>query len=246
MPLLVMLIDTARLSTDDSWDFPALMADSSLIEERNNRGMEPETGVERQRVGPHGSESKDKLLERLVKHVQNTGFSDWSLRGCAKAVGVAPNTLTYYFGSREGLLQELLKVFRDSELRQTEEAVSYSHGVTLDEVGRELWKFHTDVKREPLGVLLVEMYALSLRNRGGYTDFTREVVERWLALIGSSLEHFGYPSERIPPASTLFLGAFRGLYLDLLGSGETARERVDAGFLELLRLIMRELKDPQL
>lgn len=62
--------------------------------------------------------TKDRLLSAMAAHVLTHGLNDASLRPLARAAGTSDRMLIYHFGSKEGLIAELLTrigaMFRDT------------------------------------------------------------------------------------------------------------------------------------
>ena len=52
--------------------------------------------------------AKDVLLERVVDHFVADGLGDLSLRKIAGAIGTSHRMLLYHFGSKDGLLLEVV------------------------------------------------------------------------------------------------------------------------------------------
>lgn len=55
------------------------------------------------------SSPRERLLAAAVEHVAAHGVGDLSLRRLAAALGTSHRMLVYHFGSREGLLVEVVR-----------------------------------------------------------------------------------------------------------------------------------------
>src|SRR5919197_617954 len=62
------------------------------------------------------SARKAELLEAAYRYVLEHGLGDMSLRPLAAAVGSSPRVLLFLFGSKEGLIRELIARSRVDEL----------------------------------------------------------------------------------------------------------------------------------
>src|SRR5215216_6725514 len=52
---------------------------------------------------------RDRLLAAAIDYVLANGFSNFSLRQLAAAIGTSHRMLIYYFGSKEGLLVAVIR-----------------------------------------------------------------------------------------------------------------------------------------
>lgn len=160
-----------------------------------------------------------ELLSAAVDYAIDHGLADLTLRPLARALGVQPNTLVHYFGTKEQLLSAILNGVRD-RLRAMREQ-------TLDDTDRDplwgVWQWTADPARAPFFRFFFEVYGLALRERDRYAPFLERVVSDWITPT-SSVE------------ATLQLAVLRGLLLDLLTTGDRTRvERALAHFSELQR-----------
>ncbi len=62
------------------------------------------------------SPRKEELLERAYGYVLEHGIADLSLRPLAAAIGSSPRVLLFLFGTKDGLIRELLARARADEL----------------------------------------------------------------------------------------------------------------------------------
>lgn len=76
-----------------------------------------------------------------------------------------------------------------------------------------------------------EVFGIALREQARYGHFLDGFVTEWLGLLRPLLIEAGCPPERSEPLGTLILGSFRGLYMDLLVTGD--RQRADRAAAEL-------------
>lgn len=154
------------------------------------------------------SARRTELLEAAYSYVLTHGLTDLSLRPLAAAIGSSPRVLLYLFGSKDGLVRELLARARTDELT----LLSTVPGDTVDQV----WSWFADPSHRSLLVLWVEAYARSLLDpTGPWAGFAQSTVDDWLAVLTSA---YRGKAER-----TLVLAVLRGLLLDLLATGDVAR-----------------------
>ncbi len=53
--------------------------------------------------------ARERLLEAVVEHFSADGLADQSLRRIAEAVGTSHRMLLYHFGSKDGLMLEVVR-----------------------------------------------------------------------------------------------------------------------------------------
>lgn len=163
---------------------------------------------------------REELLEGAYEFVLEHGLADLSLRPLAEAVGSSPRVLLYLFGSKDGLVRELLARARRDEV----EALGGLEGDGLDAVSARLWEWLSAPEHRRLLVLWVEAYARSLVDPDGpWGGFARQTVEDWLEVLGRAQT----PQQRRTQAGlaerTRALALLRGALLDLLATGEGRR-----------------------
>jgi AcrR family transcriptional regulator len=130
--------------------------------------------------------------------------------------------LIYHFGSKEGLLAE---VVRAVEERQRAAFAELDLDITLGEIARRFWRRLTDPALWPHERLFFELYGQALQGRPGTTALLDGVVDAWLDPLAESMRRRGVPGHTARADARLGLAVARGLLLDLLATGD--REGVD-------------------
>ena len=137
--------------------------------------------------------------------------------------------LLYHFGSKDGLLQAILRAARTRERWRAFQASDVAEGSERPvDVLRRTWTHLSAPREHAFWRFYYEIHGLALQNPQRYPDVLHQGVHDWLETARVSLTREGIPEEQANAIATLIVGAFRGLMLDLLQTGE--RERVDAGF----------------
>jgi AcrR family transcriptional regulator len=166
------------------------------------------------------SPRRDELLEAAYRYVLRRGFSTMSLRPLAAEIGTSPRVLLFLFGSKEGLIRELLARARRDELvlvRQWREDHAGDGDRGVDELGAQLWDWMCRPDNMELLKLWVDAYARSLIEPSGpWAEFARDTVTNWL-------EIFADVSSADPSTATAVLALLRGALLDLLATGDLDR-----------------------
>lgn len=161
------------------------------------------------------SARQQELLDAAYRYVLTNGAFDLSLRPLAVSTGTSPRVLLYLFGSKDGLVREILRRARD-EQRELVRVVLADRPANRDSLDR-LWAWLSAPEQRDTVRLFVEAYSLSLHPEPGpWEGFAQASVEEWLGMLGE-LE----PSPG--PARTLRLAVLRGLLLDLLATGDVDR-----------------------
>jgi AcrR family transcriptional regulator len=169
--------------------------------------------------------ARDRLLAAVIDRLTGHGLGDESLRGLAAAIGTSHRMLIYHFGSKEGLL---IEVVREMERRQLAALADLAAeldaepALGLADVTRRLWRRVSDPALWPAERLFFELYGAALQGRDGTTPFLDNIVESWLAPLTALLERHGTPPEVARADARLGLAATRGLLLDLLATGDRA------------------------
>jgi AcrR family transcriptional regulator len=180
------------------------------------------------------SEPKEKLLTAAVDYVAANGMSELSLRRLAVAIGTSHRMLIYHFGSKEGLLVELIRTVEQRQ-RDALAQLDLEPGATLADLSRAFWRRLTDPTLWPHERLFFEVYGQALQGRPGTTALLDGIVTDWVEpLVELGVRH-GFPEDKARASARLGLAVSRGLLLDLLATGD--RAGVDAAmerFVELM------------
>lgn len=175
---------------------------------------------------PHPSARRAELLAAAYDYVLANGVADLSLRPLAASTGTSPRVLLYLFGSKDGLVREIL-----AHARAEQRAMVRARLASGDDPVDALWSWLSAPGQRSTVRLFVEAYARSLHpDPGPWQGFAQDSVSEWLELLGEP---------KVP--STLHLALLRGLLLDLLATGEV--DRVDAAYREFRAVIPKATPD---
>jgi AcrR family transcriptional regulator len=166
-----------------------------------------------------GSVTRATLLDAAVDYATANGLGDVSLRQMAAALGTSHRMLIYHFGSKDGLLVE---VVNEVERRQRESmaALGDLEGLAPDETLRRMWRILADPSLWPLERLFYEVYGQALQGRPHMTHFLDDIVESWLAPAAALGVRQGLSKRDARAWARLGLAVTRGLLLDLLATGD--------------------------
>jgi AcrR family transcriptional regulator len=166
---------------------------------------------------------RQELLDEVVAELARNGIGDRSLRDIAAAVGTSHRMLIHHFGSRQGLLTEVVRT-----IEADQRAFLASLDAGSGDVSLLMWRRLSDPSLWPAERLFFECYARASRGEEPYASLLPGLVEDWLdRLVALGLTGPG-PERDARARTRLGLALFRGLLLDLIGTED--REGVDAAF----------------
>ena len=157
---------------------------------------------------------------------------DLKLRQVAAAIGTSHRMLVYHFGSKEGLLVEVVRRLEEDQRQRLKKLLDDDVANPIERM-RQLWQSLTDPTMWPRERLFFEVYGQALQGRPHTKSLLTEVVEDWLEPLSKFAEQAGVPESERRLAAQLALAVTRGLLLNLLTTG--GRDDVDktmAYFLE--------------
>ncbi len=204
---------------------------------------------------PPGVTARDALLEAAVDHAAHHGVSDQSLRQLAAALGTSHRMLIYHFGSKDGLLTEIVRRVEARQRDQIATLTAAARGddgagadaldVSSPEALEALWNHFADEALWPWERLFFEVYAQALQGRPHAQGLLDEAIGAWVEPLADLLARQGTPPAEARVEARLMLAVTRGLLLDLLATGD--RAGVDAAmrrFAQLLRPAPPRGRDP--
>jgi AcrR family transcriptional regulator len=167
--------------------------------------------------------TRQDLLTAVIADLMREGLRDRSLRDIAAAVGTSHRMLIHHFGSRYGLMTAVVDAVEADQKRFLE-----SIDGELEDVLRAMWRRVSDPALWPAERLFFECYARALHGEEPFVRMLPGAIEDWLGRTGARGPTPGVPPELARAGARLGLAVFRGLLLDLVGTGD--RAGVDAAF----------------
>ncbi len=169
---------------------------------------------------PPNPSIRARLRDQAVDYVLSHGVADLALRPLAKALKTSARMLVYHFGSREGLMRQILTGLREREDARIQAWFqSGEKPRTLPEFLSWYWNRLSTLRARPAVRLIFELYALALRNPRAYRGVLEDPLAYWQKLT----EKAGIGSKVDSVEPTLLLATTRGLLLDLCATGDRAR-----------------------
>jgi AcrR family transcriptional regulator len=169
--------------------------------------------------------SRERLLAATMDYVAQHGVGDLSLRSLAAAVGTSHRMLIYHFGSREGLLIEVIRTVEAQQRAALAELLLDEEASTA-EVMRRMWRRLVDPALAPNERLFFEIYVQALQGSPHALPLLDGIVDLWVEPLTRILAAQGVREAQARAEARLGVAVTRGLLLDLLATGD--REAVDA------------------
>lgn len=160
------------------------------------------------------------LLAAAIDHFTATGLTGHTLRSIAAALGTSHRMLQYHFGSKEALVAEVLEAVRD-------DMVARAGAISLEGLLDSEAVWATLVGQPEAGAIMYQGLGLALAEPEHFGSYAQTTFDSWYSLVAGLLASQG----RADPGgatATALVGALRGLFLDLVTTGDT--ERVKAAF----------------
>ncbi|MDW5325246.1 TetR/AcrR family transcriptional regulator [Plantactinospora sp. KLBMP9567] len=166
-------------------------------------------------------EVRGELLSRVVDRMAEQGVSALSLRRLAADLGTSHRMLIYHFGSKEGLLVEVVREI-ESRQRAALASLDFDPADSPADVIRSMWRRVSDPALWPYERLFFELYGQAVQDRPGTGTLLEGIVQSWLDLNVELAARRGVPAELARTHARLGLAVIRGLLLDLLATGDRA------------------------
>jgi AcrR family transcriptional regulator len=168
---------------------------------------------------PPNPRIRARLLEQAIEYVLTHGVNDLALRPLAKALKTNARMLVYHFGSREGLMREILFGLRElgeARIRAWFQQTGQAH--TLPGFLQWYWQQMSAPEVQPAIRIIFELYALALRHPKKYPGILEVPLVHWKKVTRKTRR-----SKSDEVLATLLLAATRGLLLDRCATGDRAR-----------------------
>jgi AcrR family transcriptional regulator len=161
--------------------------------------------------------SRASLLGEAVEHFAKNGIGDASLRSIATSIGTSHRMLIYHFGSREGLLAEVVRTVE----QQQRDLLATLSDLPIAEQAEEFWRRVTEATLV-YGPLFFELSAHAIQDLPHTESLKADLINVWLPPLIELCVRAGIPPAEAPAYARLGLAASRGLLFDLLLTGDRA------------------------
>ncbi|MFD7154535.1 TetR/AcrR family transcriptional regulator [Kribbella sp. NPDC059898] len=161
--------------------------------------------------------SRQTLLAEAVEHFAKNGIGDASLRTIASSIGTSHRMLIYHFGSREGLLAEVVRTVE----QQQRDLLADLSDLPIEEQAEQFWRRVTEATLI-YGPLFFELSAHAMQDLPHTEPLKADLINVWLPPLTDLCIRAGLPAAEAPTYARLGLAASRGLLFDLLLTGDRA------------------------
>ncbi|GIH22214.1 TetR family transcriptional regulator [Acrocarpospora phusangensis] len=179
---------------------------------------------------------KENLLADAIAYFAAYGIGDASLRSIATGLGTSHRMLIYHFGSREGLLAEVVRTVEAQQRASL--AMLADDGLPMAERSMRLWHSVAEAALS-YGHLFFELSAHAMQGRPYTAGLKGDLIDVWLPPLTDLCVRGGIDPAEAPAYARLSLAATRGLLFDLLLTGD--RAGVDDAIALLHRLFLESL-----
>jgi AcrR family transcriptional regulator len=164
---------------------------------------------------------RQKLLERAVQYVLRHGVGGLSLRPMATDIGTTARMLMHHFGSKEALVANVLVAIEHGFAQRTAAYVADDRSVssTLN----RMWSETAAPAMDSALRAMFEVWGQALVHPSRYESFLQSLTEPWIDMLRRRFAHAGHKPADAAILATLAVGAFQGLQLVRLTSGDGAR-----------------------
>jgi AcrR family transcriptional regulator len=176
-----------------------------------------------------------RLLERAAQYVLRHGVGGLSLRPLAKEIGTTARMLIHHFGSKETLVTEVLLAM-EQNARQAASDTDDSRSVHV--MLSRMWDDIAAPRKEHALRAMFEVWGQALVHPDRYQSYLESLTEPWIELLQRRFEQSGRKAAEAAILATLAVGAFQGLQLVRLTSGEGRRSEA------ALRMLLQWLDPP--
>lgn len=160
-------------------------------------------------------EIRERLLDACTDHALDHGLPD-RLGPLAAAAGTSDRMLVYHFGTRDGLLREVLGRARERQLAAFTDLLRLRLEEPYPATLSRAWSGMTG----PEGRSYLRMFG-RLHDTAGeplWPGFRRAATTDWLAPLEEGMGSLGHPE-----LGTVVLAVIRGLLMDLDATGDEER-----------------------
>src|SRR4051795_8815444 len=162
------------------------MAEGSCVRERRGVPSGTCTTWYARALGSHGmsgaedgTPARERLLAARMGPVAGHGVGNLSLRRLASALGTSHRMLIYHFGSREGLLIEVIRTV-EAQQRAALAQMLLDEDAPPAETMRRMWRRLADPALWPNERLFFEVYAQALQGSPHARPLLDGIVDLWV------------------------------------------------------------------
>ena len=186
---------------------------------------------------------REDLLRRAVAWFAGHGIGDTSLRALARELGTSHRMLIYHFGSREGLLTEVVGAVEAGERAALTNLLATAHKDPYA-AGAAFWRHVADTATT-FAPLFFEVSGLAMQGAPYAAGLRSWLAEGWLDGLAAGFQAGGFAASRSRELAQESLALARGLLFELAVTGD--RAAVDGAmerYVEQVRLASQYIDAP--
>ncbi|MFE4197020.1 TetR/AcrR family transcriptional regulator [Paenarthrobacter sp. NPDC056912] len=166
---------------------------------------------------------REEVLVKAVAYLAERGLSNLSLRKLASAMGTSTQTISYQFGSKEGLIEAALARARATTLGVLEEIRAEQIRPSVADGIVRLWDWWLE-DQENLVSTRLSMEAMMTSDEDLSSERRPELLSFWIDYFADWIlvERDGSRQDAIVQ-STLLMAVLSGLVIDLQSTGDRQR-----------------------
>jgi len=166
---------------------------------------------------------RQQLLERAVHYVLRNGVGTLSLRPMAKDIGTSARMLMHHFGSKEALIADVLLAIEQGFAQRVAAYVGDDRSVSF--TLSRMWSETSAPAMDASLRAMFEVWGQALVHPSRYEKLLQWLTEPWIDMLRRRFELGGRKPAEAAMLATLAIGAFQGLQLVRLTSGDDARSK---------------------
>jgi AcrR family transcriptional regulator len=177
---------------------------------------------------PRSKDIKSRLLHRMGQHVLTFGLNTASLRPLAQAAATSDRMLIYHFGSKDGLIGELLQHLAEELSDKLDHALPPGRARSTKRYIQDIVAL---VRRDPYTRymrLWLDIVSAAGQGSAAHAAIGKGIVQGYLAWLEKRL-----PEDQADPEATLalLLTLIEGVVvLDAVGQGQIADQAISGAF----------------
>jgi AcrR family transcriptional regulator len=165
----------------------------------------------------------EEVLTRAVAYLAERGLANLSLRKLANAMGTSTNTISYQFGSKEGLIEAALARARATSLEVLERIRAEQPEPSVADGIARLWDWWME-DRQRLVSTRLSMEAMMASDEDVAPERRPELLSFWIDYFAEWIvAERGCELEEAVVHSTLLMAVLSGLVIDLHSTGDVVR-----------------------
>lgn len=186
--------------------------------------MSVATEPEKRGPGRPSTGARERVLVAGLETLLEEGYAGLTYAKVAERAGENKSLITYYFGSRQGLVGAVAERVGDritetvvAELGEPESVAGIARGMITG-----LWKVMDEDQR--IARLYFDLSAVSVVDPE-IRQSLHDVKARWSEVISTDLAEVGVDAARVPALTVLLIAGVEGLAIERLGA--TGRDELD-------------------